>query len=160
MRPLTVCYKLDRSVKLSWLHKLTWQHVELTSVCEIKMTHFFISCTAGGIRKVIFQNRLKCIHNHIFSCLLGLNSLCKLFLFLEMCLSEYHCWEIIMLWMGAVPLCSAACFILAVFLRLLDPRHTRALIWITQPSLFQPLPHFLPPFFSPYNQTQSILSSS
>lgn len=123
MRPLPVCYKLDRSVKLSWLHKLTRQHVELTSVCEIKMTHFFISRTAGGIWEVIFQNRLKCIHNHIFSCLLGLNSLCKLsFLFLEMCLSEYHCWEIIMLWMGAFPLCSAACFILAVFLKALRPQ--------------------------------------
>lgn len=41
---------------------------------------------------------------------------------MEMLLSEYDCWEIIVLWMGAFPLCSAACFILAVFLKALKPQ--------------------------------------
>lgn len=37
-------------------------------------------------------------------------------------ISEYVCWEIIVFWMGAFPLCSAACFILAIFLKALKPQ--------------------------------------
>lgn len=36
--------------------------------------------------------------------------------------SEDDCWEIIMFWMEAFPLCSAACFILAALLKALKPQ--------------------------------------
>lgn len=83
----------------------------------------------GGIFNVciIFQNLFWCIYNLFY--IQRVLIVYELFFLLEMCLSEYDCWEIIVFWMGAFPQCSAACFILAVFLKALKPQ---ALIWITR----------------------------
>lgn len=59
-------------------------------------------------------------------------------------ISEYVCWEIIVFWMGAFPLCSAACFILAIFLKALKPQaypstrlnHSNILSFSVPPPLF------------------------
>lgn len=90
---------------------------------------------------MIRQNQVNCIHQR-FVCSGGHNIWWKLpstppFYFGKSA-SSYHCWEIIMLWMEAFPLCSAASLILAVFLKALRPQaYTHLNHWTF--SLFQPL---------------------
>lgn len=63
----------------------------------------------------------KCTQQNIPLCSLDLMPLESFYLLSSFAL-EYDCWEIIMLWMEAFPLCSAACLILAALLKALKPQ--------------------------------------